>query len=246
MKTAIVIPARIDSKRLHGKLMLDVNGKPLIWYTIYNSLRCGIQDVFVATQDKVIYDYVSSLDDVKAILTDDCVSGTHRISKIASNLKKVYKIDYIINLQGDEPTIDNQLVTQLLQSLQKHPNVIFTAAVKTDDTVVNNNIVKVVVDKDDYAMYFSRSHIPYKPEFIYKHVGIYAYPIDFFDNYSSMIKCPYNNENLEQLDWLYNRILVKVMMTNRFPIGVNTLNDYRNIRQYFAKNNPNETISQGY
>lgn len=234
MTTAIVIPARLDSTRLPGKLMLDICGKPLIWYTINNVLQCEVDYVFVVTDSKIIYDYVSSLNiDIIILLTDKATSGTHRISKIASNIKTVYNIDNVINVQGDEPTTDFKLINEIASQFKyENRSTIITAAHITKPTV-DPNKVKIALNKDYYAMYFSRSEIPYEFEITYRHIGIYGYTMDFFENYSKIVKCPYEKENLEQLDWLYNDIKIKVLLSKDNPISVDTHTDYNDICCYF-------------
>jgi len=228
----IVIPARLGSTRLPNKALLDICGKPMIERVYENALKLGIP-VYVATCDTEIYDCVLGFGG-KAIMTSiNHISGTDRIIEAVSNIN----CKNIINIQGDEPLINVKCIESLISALDTAPMA--SMMVKIDAQEADNpNLVKVVVDNSNNAMYFSRSKIPFERNTLngsyYGHVGVYAYTKDFLVKYGSMSKTKYENcESLEQLRVLENGYKIKMIEIDERPLGVDTQKDYEKVCKEF-------------
>lgn len=235
MKKAIVIPARRASTRLPDKLLLEHNGKPIIAYTVENCLKVSCVDrVIVACDDeefkKALKDYP-----VEIILTpSDLQSGTDRIAYAVKNLN----YDYIVNVQADEPLLDPQDIERVFKALQKDKVASLYFPIDDEEDYLNPNIVKVVLDKDDYAIYFSRSPVPFyrdidfiglkKLGYPLKHIGVYGYHRDTLLNFSHHLNKPSieNIEKLEQLRLLYNGYKIKMIKASKDTIGIDTKEDF--------------------
>ncbi len=240
MKSVAVIPARYASTRLHGKVLLPINGKPLI-YHVYNNVRQTkeIDDVIVATDSEVVLAECAKYD-IKAMMTDaNHTSGTSRIIEVAQNVDA----DIIINVQGDEPLIKSDTLSPLIKAFEDESVGIATVKtlIKEQAMINDENAVKVVCDKNDCAMYFSRATIPHKRSDLtidvsyYKHIGVYAYRKQTLLGIQNMTISDYENiEMLEQLRWLYNGIKIKVIETDRELHGVDTQEDLDYISKIFS------------
>jgi len=232
MKTAVIIPARYASTRFLGKPLAPIKGKPLIQHVLERISKCKKVDfAAVATDDAGIYAAVKELGYNAFMTPNSCKSGTDRIAFVAEKFLKDYRV--LINVQGDEPLIDFRLVDKLADELKKHRELEFITAafpIKKEEDVKNPNIVKVVFDKDGYAIYFSRSLIPYNRDNekvrYYKHMGIYGYKrefvIDFAKSRPSILE---KAECLEQLRALENGKKIKVIIAEKDSVGVDTPED---------------------
>lgn len=240
MKKIIVIPARLSSTRLANKLLLDLKGKTIL-QRVYEQCK-KVKDVIVYIATDSLEIKKSSLEYTKNIImtSNEHKSGTDRITEAVKDLD--YEV--LINVQGDEPFINPSLINDLFQVLQDEKVKVATVCEKVSQAkeLFDPNIVKLVKDKSDYALYFSRSCIPYirkdsellideknffKNSFFYKHVGIYGYKKDFLDMYSLL-----NFSNLEKIEVLEQlRILesgykIKVLETKFKSLGIDTQEDY--------------------
>ncbi len=232
MKKAVIIPSRYGSSRFPGKPLALIKGKPLIQHVLERVGKCkNIDFAAVATDDKRILDVVKGMG-YNAFMTPlTCKSGTDRVAYVAENFLQDYGI--FINVQGDEPLIDPKLIDNLVSELAKNKDLEFVTAafpIKKEEDIKNPNIVKVVFDYDGYALYFSRSLIPYNRDNskikYYKHVGIYGYKKDFVVNFSKSKPAILEKaECLEQLRALENGNKIKVIITNKDSIGVDTPGD---------------------
>lgn len=238
--TFAIIPARYGSTRLPGKPLTIIHGKSMI-QRVYEKVKLSknIDDTFVATDDQRIFDEVIKFGG-KAIMTDyNHISGTDRCFEASSYIKKELKIENfnIINIQGDEPFIDPDLIENINISINKDSNKIHTAAKIIDNKyeIENPNNVKVVFDINNKALYFSRSMIPFQRENIleqkfYKHIGIYAYSFETLSKITSLNPSTLEKtECLEQLRWIYNDFNINVLITNYDSISVDTLDDLEKI-----------------
>lgn len=242
MVTVCIIPARFASTRFPGKPLALLKDKPIIQH-VYERAKLSklIEDVFVATDDDRILTAVEKFGG-KAIMTSSKhPSGTDRIAEAVDKLvKDGYKLtkdSIIINLQGDEPLIKVEMIDQLVTIMQKG-FFIGTLAKKidNDEEFYNPNIVKVVFDNEGFALYFSRSPIPFNREkyisgrssadFRYKHIGIYGYRNEILEKF---VKLPQSTlekiESLEQLRALENGIKIKVAITEYDSFGIDTPED---------------------
>jgi 3-deoxy-manno-octulosonate cytidylyltransferase (CMP-KDO synthetase) len=231
MKTAfkVVIPARYASTRLPGKPLLDIAGKPMIAHVCQRALEADAEQVVVATDDQRIFDTVTALG-IQAVMTNpNHQSGTERLAEVAQILGWSAET-IVVNLQGDEPLIPPAYIRDVAEALASQSQAgIATLAAKIHDAeeVFNPNAVKVVLDKNGYALYFSRAPIPwdrasfpddYNPQTAslphLRHIGMYAYRVSFLQDYCNWQPSTLESvESLEQLRilWHGEKVLVKVV-----------------------------------
>ena len=238
MKVLCVIPARYASTRLPGKPLKDIAGKPMICRVYDRATQAQkVSDTIVATDDERIVTAVEA-NGGKAMMTKaDHPTGTDRLAEVAEAFPDV---DLIINVQGDEPLIEPGLIDELAAVFEMDSELKM-ATVKTEMTeraeIENPNNVKVVTDKNGYALYFSRSVMPY-PRIegcpVYKHIGIYAYKRDFLLSYAKMESTPLEqSESLEQLRALENGYRIKVVETKAKFVGVDTAEDLAKVNEIY-------------
>lgn len=222
-KTIAVIPARYQSTRFPGKPLAMIAGKTMI-ERVYNRVRevPGISEVFVATDDSRIFDVVIAFGG-KAVMTGECSCGTERVYEAVKNIA----CDIVINVQGDEPLIQGEMIQDIISSFEDDKVCMATLKKKliAQEDIANPNIVKVVTDKYDNAIYFSRCPIPYNRDGVeptyYKHIGLYGYTKAFLAEYVRMPRTLLEKcENLEQLRVLENGFDIRVKETLYESIGV--------------------------
>ena len=241
MKFLGVIPSRYASTRLEGKPLKDICGHTMIEWVYKRTKLSNLDEVVVATDDERIYKEVEKFGG-KAILTrKDHENGTSRIAEVC---EKYSDYDVIVNVQGDEPLIEPDMINSIIESF-KNDSTISMSTLKyklTDMAEIENpNAVKVVTDKNDFAIYFSRSVIPYPRKLdiqnYYKHVGIYGYKREFVIEYAKMEPTPLElSESLEQLRALENGYRIKVMETPYKILGVDTQEELEKVREYIKNN----------
>ncbi|MCI6152060.1 MAG: 3-deoxy-manno-octulosonate cytidylyltransferase [Fusobacterium perfoetens] len=242
MKFLGVIPARYGSSRLEGKPLKDICGHTMIEWVYKRVKNSDLDDVVVATDDKRIYDEVVKFGGKAVMTREDHPNGTSRIAEVC---EKITDVDVIINIQGDEPLIEKDMINSLIDAFKKEPQLeMGTLKFKLDnqEDIENPNSVKVITDKNDYAIYFSRSVIPYprnkNKDIYYKHVGIYGYKREFVMEYSQWEQTSLEiSESLEQLRVLENGHKIKVLETQYKIIGVDTVEELERVRQYIKANN---------
>ncbi len=238
-KIVAVMPARYQSSRFPGKPLAMIAGKTMI-QRVYDQVKQvkNIDEVIVATDDERIYSTVKQFGGV-AVMTGECNCGTERVYEAI----KDYPCDIVINVQGDEPLIKHEMIEELV-SVFAGDNVTMATLCKkivNSDEVENLNIVKVVWDKNDNALYFSRYPIPFnrdKHSVVkhFKHIGIYGYTKDFLKEYVRMEKSPLEiAENLEQLRVLENGYKIRVKETIYDSIGVDTPEDIVRIEKALSE-----------
>lgn len=242
MKFLGVIPARYGSTRFEGKPLEIIHGKTMIEWVYKRSLSSKLDKVVVATDDDRIAEVVKAFGGEVILTSRDHETGTDRIAEVA----KVYKeFDVIINVQGDEPLIESSMINSLITPFLEEPELkMATLKYKLDnmEDVNNPNIVKVICDKNDYAIYFSRNPIPFPRKLdisnYYKHIGVYAYKRDFVLDYAKMPQTPLEiSESLEQLRVLENGYRIKVLETKHKVLGVDTPEDLIKVIDYVKENN---------
>lgn len=241
MKFLGIIPARYSSTRLEAKPLKKIHGHTMIEWVYKRAKKSELHDLVVATDDKRIYDEVISFGG-KAIMTSEThPNGTSRIAEVC---EKMNDYDVIINIQGDEPLIEADMINSLINTFKENKDLVMATLkhkLNSKEEIENPNSVKVICDKNNYAIYFSRSVIPYprKNENIsyYKHIGIYAYKRDFVIEYSKMPSSPLEEvESLEQLRVLENGYKIKVLETSHSLIGVDTEQNLQDVIAYIEKN----------
>lgn len=244
MKFIGIIPARYSSSRFPGKPLAILGGKPVIEH-VYRQVSSVMEDVFVATDDQRIYDAVEAFGG-KAIMTrSDHKSGTDRICEA---LEKVGgSFDVVINIQGDEPFIRKSQLETVMQCFDDPRTQIATLGkpFESMEAVENPNSPKIVLDNDGYALYFSRSVIPFVrgkeheewlSHFPYlKHIGLYAYRTEVLMEISKLPQSTLElAESLEQLRWLQNGYKIKVGLTDVETIGIDTPEDLQRAEEKLA------------
>lgn len=240
MKVLCVIPARYASTRLPGKPLKDIAGKPMVVRVYERASKAKrVSETLVATDDQRIYDAVLAHGGKAQMTRADHPTGTDRLAEVAASRPDA---DLIVNVQGDEPLIDPGLIDQLAVCFEQDRELQM-ATVKTEISDAaeqkNPNNVKVVTDREGYALYFSRSLLPYPRHDgtpVYKHIGIYAYRRDFLLQYAKMPETPLEHaESLEQLRALENGYRIKVVETSSKFVGVDTEEDLKKVRAIYEK-----------
>ena len=227
MKIIGIIPARMESKRLPGKPLIKIGGVSMIRRVYESVLKSNLFDkIIIATPNQEIHDHVNEFG--KAIMTsDEPVNGTERVFEAYKKLDE--KFDFIVNIQGDEPFIKKEQLSDII-SICKKPNEICTLVKKEkySDNLERESIMKVVINSNNEAMYFSRSLIPYqtvKKNYL-KHICIYAYDPKTLEKIISLPESSLEKyESLEQLRWLENGFNIKVKVTNFDSISIDTKED---------------------
>ena len=229
MKVVAIIPSRYQSSRFPGKPLALIMNKPMIQWVYENVIKTnGIDQVFVATDDQRIFKTVESFGGKAIMTSDDHTCGTDRLAECAKILK-LDDEDILLNIQGDEPLIRSEMILDLISTFKS--DGVYMGTLKkeiTEDSEINNpNVVKVITDKDENAIYFSRFTIPYNRDQqvvkYYKHIGAYGYRKWFLLQYSNMEKTNLEKaESLEQLRVIENGFKIKVKETMFQAIGVDT------------------------
>lgn len=239
MKFACVIPARYASTRLPGKPLADIAGKPMI-QRVYEQVAKAKKPalIIVATDDQRVFDKVESFGGMALMTQPNHPTGTDRLAEVASHHQDV---DVIINVQGDEPLIDADVIDQLADLFLEDADLQMAtvASPLLEEEYDEPSAVKVICNKQGDAMYFSRSLIPYpRHAFInppMKHVGIYAYRRQFLLDYAKMDPTPAEEtESLEQLRALENGYAIRVIKTDKRFVGVDTPEDLERVNAIFS------------
>ena len=236
-KTAVIIPARYNSTRLPAKPLLKVNNKPIIQYVYEAAKKSKLASkVIVATDDERIKAAVEEFKGVCEMTDKNHTCGSDRIAQIAKNHDD---LDYILNLQGDEPQITPDVIDLAIETLIKEDDTDISTLVREikDINQINNpNCVKCVFDNNFNALYFSRCPIPYQRNEnqapYYAHIGIYGYKKESLIKMTQLPQADIEKqESLEQLRALKNGMKIKVAITNLNPIGIDTIEDYEKFKK---------------
>ena len=244
----VVIPARMRSTRLPGKMLADVAGRPLVAWTAQRAVESGADEVIVATDHHEIADAVSAYGFKVCTTAVTHETGTDRLAE-AVQLLDLGPDEIVVNVQGDEPLIDPKLIRKVAGELALRPKAsIATAAhpIQSAEAFFDPNVVKVVIDTDGYAQYFSRAPIPFArdafaadrtslPEGFpaYRHIGIYAYRARFLREYATLSPTAAERfEALEQLRALGHGHRIAVAFWNDpMEAGVDTHEDLERVRR---------------
>jgi 3-deoxy-manno-octulosonate cytidylyltransferase (CMP-KDO synthetase) len=249
----IVIPARFASTRLPGKPLLDIAGKPMVVRVAEQARLSGIVRVVIATDHDAIAQ-ASRAYGVEVLLTRaDHATGTDRLAEVATALA-LPDDDIVVNVQGDEPLIEPELVRAVAGLLQSKPGAAIATAchpITTVDEAVNPNVVKVVLDRDGMALYFSRATIPHARDAfaenagtlppglpLYRHIGLYAYRAGFLRRFPTLTAPAMERfEALEQLRAQWHGYRIAVFVSEGAPApGVDTAEDLARVRALFDRN----------
>ncbi|MGH8691655.1 MAG: 3-deoxy-manno-octulosonate cytidylyltransferase [Burkholderiales bacterium] len=241
MNFTVIIPARYASTRFPGKPLADLGGKPMVVCVCERAARSGAAAVHVATDDERIAQAVRAHGHSALMTRADHASGTDRLAEAAKKLR-LKDSQVVVNVQGDEPLIAPQLIRSVGNLLGKKRGAsVSTACHAIHDAAAlsSPNVVKVVLDAEGYALYFSRSQIPYPRAggaACYRHAGIYGYRVGFLKKFAKLKAAPLENaEALEQLRVLWHGYRIAVTVAKReIPPGVDTPEDLEAVRRIFA------------
>lgn len=243
MNIACIIPSRYESTRLPGKPLRMIHGKTLIRRVYERARLAKVPDaVLVATDHEAIAEEVRSFGGTPVMTSPACPTGTDRLAEV---VRQHREFDIIVNVQGDEPMINPEIIDQLALLLKDRPDLdMATAATPLlEEEYDDPAAVKVVVNQRGEALYFSRSPIPF-PRHPFatpplKHVGIYAYRRDFLLAYAEMEQTPLEvTESLEQLRALERGYKIGVILEDAPGIGIDTEEDLRKAELYFERTEP--------
>ncbi len=243
MKILGVIPARYASTRFEGKPLKDINGHTMIEWVYKRAENADIDKLVVATDDERIFNNVKNFGGNAVMTSKEHENGTSRIIEVI-NTPEYNDFDFIINIQGDEPLIDIKSINLLADNYRKEKSEIVTLKKEfnKNENIENPNIVKVITDFNDNAVYFSRSVIPYERNSVenfkyYKHIGIYGYTSKFLNELKNLKEGILEKiESLEQLRFIENGYKIKVLETVSEVIGVDTEEDLKEVIKYIKKN----------
>ncbi len=243
----VVIPARFASTRLPGKPLLDIAGKPMVIRVAEQAHKSLAKTVVIATDyDPVMQ--VAAEHGMAAVMTRaDHASGTDRIAEVVTLLAWADTM-IVVNVQGDEPLIDPALINEVAQTLANDTQAVMATAchpIHDAPGLHNPNVVKVVLNHKQQALYFSRAPIPYPRDEVfqkdiqaYRHIGIYAYRVGFLKQYANLSATALEKiESLEQLRVLHHGYQIAVTVTEKAPAtGVDTPEDLHAVRLLFEAN----------
>lgn len=244
----IVIPARYASSRLPGKPLADIAGKPMIQHVYEHAQSSAAEHVIIATDDTRIEQAAIAFGADVCMTRVDHNSGTDRLAEVAQ-LRAFSDTDIIINVQGDEPCLPAELINQVAADLQHHAAADMASLfsqITQQSQVFDPNVVKVVMDQQGYALYFSRAPIPLIRDHLeaatlpaelpyYRHIGLYGYRASFLKDYARLTPCAMETaESLEQLRALYHgkRIHLSIASIDSGH-GVDTIDDLEYVRTLF-------------
>ncbi len=247
----VVIPARYASSRLPGKPLLDIAGKPMIQHVYERAVQSGATEVVIATDDERIRQVAADFGALVCMTAAHHPTGTDRLAEVA-RLRGYTSQHIIVNLQGDEPLMPPALIRQVAENLQSHPQAsaaTLCERITSSAELFDPHLVKVVMDKQSYALYFSRAPIPWDRDAFgqtpdaanglparsehYRHIGLYAYRAEFLQDYVQWPPCIIEQtESLEQLRILWNGHTLHVAEALENPgIGVDTAEDLARVQQ---------------
>ncbi|KAL9236409.1 hypothetical protein vseg_011085 [Gypsophila vaccaria] len=241
-----IIPARFSSTRFQGKPLVDILGKPMIQRTWERAKLASMLDqVVVATDDNKIAECCRGFGADVIMTSESCQNGAERCSEAVQKLDKKY--DIVVNIQGDEPLIEPEIIDGIVKALQRSPDAVFSTAVTSlkPEDAFDPNRVKCVVDNLGYAIYFSRGLIPFNKSgkvnsnFPYLlHLGIQSYDAEFLKIYPNLPPTPLQlEEDLEQLKVLENGYKMRVIKVEHEAHGVDVPEDVEKIERYMRDRN---------
>jgi len=238
-----VIPARYQSTRFAGKVLADIMGKPMLQHVWERAKQSRMLDDLIIACDNEIILKAAAKFGARAVMTSkEHTCGTDRISEVVNPLE----VKIVINIQGDEPLVHPMMIDSVARSLMEDKTLNMATImrkIETTEQVFDPNVVKVVVDKNNFALYFSRAPIPFlapnsdiEQVVYYKHIGLYGYTKDFLFTYKNL---PVSNlektEKLEQLRVLSEGFKIKVIQTPFDTIGVDTPEDLERVKEQLQK-----------
>ncbi len=241
MRAIAVIPARYGSTRLEGKPLADILGRPMIQWVYENVEAAGrVEKVIVATDDERIGATARGFGAEVVMTSSGCRTGTERVAEVAGSVDA----SVVVNVQADEPFVEPALIDRLVEAMEDESVDIATpmTPIRDEHSADNPNVVKVVTDRRGFALYFSRSPIPYRRHqtsfTLYKHIGIYVYRKEVLLRISGLRPTPLEEaEGLEQLRALEHGYRVRLVESSRDAISVDTREDLEEARRFAQRLN---------
>lgn len=243
MKSVAIIPARYASTRFPGKPLVQIKGKPMVQH-VYERCTEIFELVIVATDDNRIFDCVQGFGGKAVMTSPNHASGTDRVAEAANIIAKDFDFDIVVNVQGDEPFIEQQQLKQIIACFNDQQTDIATLVtpINSSEILFDPNKVKAVLSASEFALYFSRQAIPYqrdakKEEWLtnqeyYLHLGLYAYRANVLKELTKLAPSKLENlEKLEQLRWLENGYRIKTAKTLHVSFGIDTPEDLENLEK---------------
>lgn len=235
-KTAIIIPSRYASTRLHAKPLIEVGGKPIIQWVYEKASAAKLADmVIIATDHEAIFNYAKSFNANVEMTSTEHKSGSDRIAEVANRHEE---FEYIINLQGDEPMITPESIDSAISILKDNEKADISTLIRkiTSQEAENPNLVKCVTDENGFALYFSRAKIPYERNrneaVFYGHIGLYGYRREALFKMTSLSQSMLEKtESLEQLRALQAGMKIITAVATCAPIGIDTQEDIENFKK---------------
>jgi 3-deoxy-manno-octulosonate cytidylyltransferase (CMP-KDO synthetase) len=244
MKVVAVIPARFAATRFHAKLMQPLGDYTVLQHTYLNTVATNLfNEVWVVADSEIIAESIKAIKGKVILSKKEHESGTDRIAEAMHDID----VDIIINVQGDEPFVQKEPLEKLIKVFKEDHNRLVSVAsvmqIINDDATINNpNAVKVCVDKNNNALFFSRSPIPYKRDtqantIYYKHIGIYAFRKEALIQFTNWPQTPLEiSERIECLRYLENGLTLKMVLTNTMGIGIDTPEDLEKAKKHLGIN----------
>jgi 3-deoxy-manno-octulosonate cytidylyltransferase (CMP-KDO synthetase) len=244
-----IIPARFASTRFPGKPLVSILGKTLLQRTFENASQIKILDkLLIATDDERIFEHAKQFGGHPVMTSVSCPTGTDRLAEILQKHPEFLNAHAIVNIQGDEPCLDPKAIEEAIRLLLDDPQADMATLItplENEEEALNPSIVKCVKDQKNNALYFSRSLIPsnkkhqFNPQGnYYRHLGLYVYRPSFLLRYQTLEPTPLQlEEDLEQLKVLEHGYRIKVAITEKASIGVDTPEDLNKIEEWICKQN---------
>ncbi|MEQ8241521.1 MAG: 3-deoxy-manno-octulosonate cytidylyltransferase [Cyclobacteriaceae bacterium] len=238
MRVLGVIPARYNSQRLPGKPLSMIGNKPMIQHVYENTIKCkALEQVVIATDDERIFDVVVGFGGQVMMTSKDHKNGTERCAEVVTKFKEYRNLDYVVNIQGDEPFIDKSQIQDLCNLFDGEVELAtLIKKIENPEFLDKESIMKVITNLNDEAIYFSRTALPFyrdlpKTKWLqkhdyYKHICIYGYKLKTLKEITKLPVSPLEKaESLEQLRWIENGYKIKVARTAYESMGVDTIQD---------------------
>ncbi len=229
MRIVGVIPARYASSRFPGKVLAPIAGKPMLQHVYEKSSRAKLDRLVVATDDDRVAEAAKSFGAEVIMTSESHRSGTERVAEVALKIPA----EAYINIQGDEPLIHHEIIDAVADALRAGEEMVSVFTFAKEEEVSSPDVVKVVLDREGYALYFSRQPIPYGASLYLKHIGIYGYTRQTLLNLTSFPVCDIErSEKLEQLRALFNGIKIKMVATRHRLIAVDRPEDIKKVEEF--------------
>ena len=243
MEAIGIIPARYNSTRFEGKVLANLLGKPVVQHVWERASQATtLNDLIVATDDQRVAKAVQDFGGKFALTSTDQPSGTDRLAEVVNPID----VKIVVNIQGDEPLVHPSMIDELVRIFLEDESICMATVIKKiekKEELIDPNVVKVVIDRFNNALYFSRSPIPFEKgqpsKIFYKHLGLYAYTKDFLFTFTNLPKSNLETaESLEQLRALENNYKIRTIETKFDTVGIDTPEDLERAKELLKRRTP--------